>query len=426
MERGARPLRSTRRIANLQASRPGWYRITNAAAAGKPTVVSIYDEIGFMGVAAGEFLADLAGITGAIELHINSPGGDVFDGVAIYNTLKQRKDDVHVIVDGLAASAASFIAQAASPGQLEMAPSSMLMIHEGFAMVIGSSEDMVTTAALLDKVSDTIASIYADRSGKPAAHWRDAMRAETWYSDSEAVEAGLADRITGSEGPKDAWDLSVFAHAPGSEPARQVDDDVVRAEAGGMTVINADGSHVSMTGEHEHDHPASGGQGGDASHAHAHSHDGNNNHEHEHAPANRAPADTWNQPGDQPGFPVLNADFDNSPWDASKAWAAGAASDDPAAFYRGICAGRKAGDPATQGAWALPYKYAPSRPANAAGVRNALGRLPQTKGLTNEGEARATLERLMKQINPDWEPSDLIDPELLSAALTYGLEGAEA
>jgi hypothetical protein len=123
---------------------------------------------------------------------------------------------------------------------------------------------------------------------------------------------------------------------------------------------------------------------------------------------------------------VLNADFDNSPWDASKAWAAGAASDDPAAFYRGICAGRKSGDPATQGAWALPYKYAPSRPANAAGVRNALGRLPQTKGLTNEGEARATLERLMKQINPDWEPSDLIDPELLSAALTYGLEGAEA
>jgi ATP-dependent Clp endopeptidase proteolytic subunit ClpP len=419
MERGARPLRSTRRIANLQASRPGWYRITNAAAAGKPTVVSIYDEIGFMGVAAGEFLADLAGITGAIELHINSPGGDVFDGVAIFNQLKQRSGDVHVIVDGLAASAASFIAQAASPGQLEMAPSSMLMIHEGFAMVIGSSEDMVTTAALLDKVSDTIASIYADRSGKPAAHWREAMRAETWYSDSEAVEAGLADRVTGSEGPKDAWDLSVFAHAPGSEPPPV------------MTIINADGSHVSMTGEHEHAHPAFGSQGGDAGHEHAHSHAGDNSHEHEHAPANRVPADTWNPPapaapvtGD--GFPVLNADFDNSPWDASKAWAAGAASDDPAAFYRGICAGRKSGDPATQGAWALPYKYAPSRPANAAGVRNALGRLPQTKGLTNEGEARATLERLMKQINPDWEPSDLIDPELLSAALTYGLEGAEA
>ena len=89
---------------------------------------------------------------------------------------------------------------------------------------------------------------------------------------------------------------------------------------------------------------------------------------------------------------------DMSPWDANKAWANGAASDDPAAFYNGICAGKKAGDPKTQGAHALPYKYHPGDGPNAAGVRNALSRLPQTEGLTNKAEAQATLEAALKEV----------------------------
>jgi hypothetical protein len=105
---------------------------------------------------------------------------------------------------------------------------------------------------------------------------------------------------------------------------------------------------------------------------------------------------------------VFAASVDNSPWDASKAWANGAASDDPAAFYAGICAGKKAGDKATQDAWALPYRYSPSSAPNAAGVKNALSRLPQTQGLTNEAEAKSKLTGLMKQINPDYEPDDLM------------------
>ena len=94
------------------------------------------------------------------------------------------------------------------------------------------------------------------------------------------------------------------------------------------------------------------------------------------------------------------ASFDTSPWNASKAWAAGAASDDPAAFYNAICAGKKAGDPKTQGAHALPYKYSPSSPANVAGVQAALGRLDQTEGLTNKAEAKAKLEHLSAQMHP--------------------------
>jgi hypothetical protein len=97
---------------------------------------------------------------------------------------------------------------------------------------------------------------------------------------------------------------------------------------------------------------------------------------------------------------------DNSTWDASKAWHNGAEADDPAAFYAGICAGKKAGDKATQAAWALPFKYHPGDPVNAAGVKNALARLPQTEGLTNESEAKATLQAAMKKVNPDYEPED--------------------
>jgi Clp protease len=123
------------------------------------------------------------------------------------------------------------------------------------------------------------------------------------------------------------------------------------------------------------------------------------------------------------------ASVDNSDWDAGKAWSAGAASDDPAAFYAGICAGRRAGDKSTQAAWALPYKYSPSSPVNAAGVRNALSRLPQTQGLTNATEAKATLQKAMKQVNPDWEPDDSADPDLSGIDLEQirsALRGAPA
>ena len=86
------------------------------------------------------------------------------------------------------------------------------------------------------------------------------------------------------------------------------------------------------------------------------------------------------------------ADVDFSSWDASKAWSNGAKSDDPASFYNAICAGKKAGDPATQAAHALPYRYTPDSGPNADGVRNALSRLPQTDDLTNKAEAQAKLE----------------------------------
>lgn len=421
---GARPLRSTRRLANLAGQRPGWYSITNSAAGTGPALVSIYDEIGFFGVSAGDFLADLRGIAGDIELHLNSPGGDVFDGVAIYNTLRQRAGTVRVIIDGLAASAASFIAQAASPGQLEIAPHAQMMIHDGFAMGIGNAGDMRDLADQLDRVSNEIASIYAERTGKPAEHWRSLMQAETWLTDKETVAAGLADKIHGQEAPAAEWDLSIFARyapqEPAPVPAVANTASAPQAAQGQPEKLGDDGWVRDPDGRERFDPDGDGDDDSTPEGDTDHDYFDENGKQVKPVPpkpgaaANRAPA----------AFPALAASVDSTPWDASKAWHNGAASDDPAAFYRGICAGRKAGDPATQDAWALPYKYHPGDAPNAGGVRAALSRLPQTDGLTNAGEARATLERAMKAVNPDYDPDDHIDTELLAAVFSLGLEGA--
>lgn len=425
MEYGGRPLRSTRRLSNLTGQRPGWYDITNSAGVGLPTQVSIYDEIGFYGVSAGSFLADLKGVNGDIELHINSPGGDVFDGLSIYNQLRQRKGDVHVIVDGLAASAASFIAMAASAGKLEMAPHSQLMIHNGFSMAIGDAADLRQTADLLDKITGEIASIYAERSGKPVDYWLAKMAAETWFSDTEAVADGLADNIHGQDPKvKAAWDLSVYANVSAVQPAGPPADLSVpvlaSAEAGPEQL--GDGWVKDPDGKVRFDPDGDGDDDstpeGDTDHDYFDA-DGKQIKPIPPRPGSKPDSSPAPKTGNRAGmFPVLVAEVDNSPWDASKAWKAGAASDNPEAFYRGICAGRKAGDPATQDAWALPYKYSPSSAPNAAAVRDGLSRLPQTKGLTNQGEAEATLQKAMRAVNPDYDPDALLDPAVIASAIT--------
>jgi ATP-dependent Clp endopeptidase proteolytic subunit ClpP len=277
-----RPLRTTRKVTNLQGQ-PGWYRIRNKLRESdgmEITQVTIYDEIGLLGVSADGFMRDLAEIRGDIELHLNSPGGDVFDGIAIFNQLKQRPGNVAVVVDGLAASAASFIAQAASPGCLAMAPHSQMMIHDGFGMAIGNAADMREMAGLLDKASDNISRIYAGRTGKPAAYWRDRMRAETWLDDHEAVAEGLADYVVGQERPRNAWDLSVYLHprnaapvhapmtgthshaGPGGEPEREHSHDG-DADHGGVWDPDGDGDDdSSASGDTDHDYVLPDGRPG--------------------------------------------------------------------------------------------------------------------------------------------------------------------
>jgi len=206
--------------ASLREGRRDWYKIVTNAAKPKTAKIYIYDEIGYWGVTSADFAQALDALedVSEIDLRLNSPGGEVFEGVAIYNTLKAHPATVNVTVDGWACSAASFIAMAGDT--VAMGTGSQLMIHDASGICVGQAHDMRMLADQLDQISDTIASFYARRAGGSVSSWRDAMRAETWYSAEEAVTAGLADSVTEpEEGPdtdapaKNAWDLSVFAYA---------------------------------------------------------------------------------------------------------------------------------------------------------------------------------------------------------------------
>lgn len=177
----------------LQNLKPGnWYSIKNLSS--DETELLIYDEISFYGVSAGQFTKDLAEIsTPNLTVRLNSQGGDVFDGIAIYNALRQHPAHVTTKVDSLAASIASVIAQAGD--KRVMMPKGQMMIHEASGLMVGNAEEMMNFAALLDKQSELIASIYAERSGSKSTEFRDLMKAETWLSDQETVDLGLADAI---------------------------------------------------------------------------------------------------------------------------------------------------------------------------------------------------------------------------------------
>jgi ATP-dependent protease ClpP protease subunit len=191
-----------------------WYGITNKADTAQ---VHIYAEIGAWGITADQFCKDLGQLDAkSVDVRINSPGGDVFDGIAIHNALVAHPAVVNVHVDGVAASIASVIAMAGN--KVTMARGSQMMIHEGHTVAVGAAADMRKQADLLDTVSDTIAGFYAERAGGTVPDWRNRMRKETWYSAEEAVQAGLADEVA-TPSVKATWDLSVFnfagrKHAP--------------------------------------------------------------------------------------------------------------------------------------------------------------------------------------------------------------------
>lgn len=203
------------RPVNRAQSRPSareWYRIT----AGKDgtATVSIYDEVGYWGVTASDFCAQLRDLDAEkIDVRINTPGGDVYDGVAIYNALIDHPADVTTIVDGMAASIGSVIAQA---GDLRiMSRATEMMIHLPLTGCAGNANDMRKAAALLDQIGESLAAVYTDRAGGATEMWLKAMEAETWYSAEEAVTAGLADAVQGKAAPDATahWDRSVYNYA---------------------------------------------------------------------------------------------------------------------------------------------------------------------------------------------------------------------
>lgn len=173
-----------------------WYRFKNVAS--DEAELLLYDEIGGFGTYAEDFLAELKAVTAPkLRVKVNSPGGSVFEGVALANALRSHPAEVTVQVDGIAASIASVIAMAAD--RVVVQPQAMLMVHDASGVCLGNAQDMADMAALLDKISDNIADAYVAKAGGSRDEWRQVMRAETWFNAEEAVEAGLADEVMPSK-----------------------------------------------------------------------------------------------------------------------------------------------------------------------------------------------------------------------------------
>ncbi|WP_439137563.1 head maturation protease, ClpP-related [Roseicyclus sp.] len=164
------------------------------------------------GTAPEDIIDALERMSGPVQLRINSPGGSVFGAQAIVAAMREYDGKITARIDALAASAASVIA--AEAAEVQMSQGSMLMIHRAWGFAMGNAEDMMATAALLEKIDGQIAATYARRAGDDH-DWIGMMAAETWLDASEAVDIGLADQVLSSSTQQNyRWDLSMFKNAP--------------------------------------------------------------------------------------------------------------------------------------------------------------------------------------------------------------------
>lgn len=203
-----------------------WFRVENSAEDSDATDIYVYSSIGgWFGMWADEFIDELKAVTTPkINLRLNSPGGSVFDGIAIANALRAHPANVTVYVDSLAASIASVIMLAGD--KVIMQPQSQVMIHAASGACYGDASEMVKMAELLEFQTRNIAEAYADRTGRTVDEFLELMAAESWFSAKEAVEMGLADEFvpmrTKEAAPADdsvaarmhrSWDLSMYRYA---------------------------------------------------------------------------------------------------------------------------------------------------------------------------------------------------------------------
>lgn len=203
------------------------------AAADGEVDVYIYDYIDPWGVDADAFVKELATVEAStINLRINSGGGIVFDGLAIYNALARHPARVVSHIDGLAASAASFVALAGD--EVRIAANAFVMVHNAWGFAMGNKHDMMEMAAILSKLDGSLAGMYSRKTGatrEEAAAWMDGENAAdgTWFDAEEAVAAGLADSIEDpvleEEGEADddveaSFDLSGLSGVPDRVAAR--------------------------------------------------------------------------------------------------------------------------------------------------------------------------------------------------------------
>lgn len=203
---------------NLQEKRD--FRVRSE---GDEATLYLYDVIDdFWGISAEMVARELADLdVSTIHLRINSPGGDVFAGRAIQTALAQHPARVVAHIDGLAASAATFVSTAAD--EIRMTDGGFYMIHKGWTLAMGNADDMRGIAGLLDQVDESIVRTYAKRSGQPEEEIAAWMAAETWMSASEAMERGFIDAMddvtNGSAASNmSRFNLNAYSKAPQIKP----------------------------------------------------------------------------------------------------------------------------------------------------------------------------------------------------------------
>jgi ATP-dependent Clp protease protease subunit len=199
--------------ANAGERSPDRFSVSNAGDLTKIYITDVIDSS--FGVSAADVVAALAG-AGDVHLHINSPGGDVFEATAMASAIAAHAGKVTAHIDGVAASAATRVALAA--GEVRMTDSAMFMIHDSWTFALGNKNELRDTAALLEKVDSTISADYARKTGKTAEEIAALMAAETWFTAQEALDAGFVDAIdTSTQAKAKKWNLSAYDRAPQEE-----------------------------------------------------------------------------------------------------------------------------------------------------------------------------------------------------------------
>ena len=192
-----------------------WYNI-QAKASSDIVDIYIFDEIGAFGLNAQSFIEEIKEFKNSpINLHINCVGGDVFDGMAIYNILKKRTAETTVYIEGIAASMGSVIALAAD--KVVMAENSLFMIHNAWGGAMGESKELKKTANLLEKISNEIADIYIKKTNLPYDKVKEMMDEETWLNAEEALELGFIDSISDAIKVAAKYDVSKFKNITSEE-----------------------------------------------------------------------------------------------------------------------------------------------------------------------------------------------------------------
>lgn len=191
-----------------------WYAVKNVT--NDQAEISIFDEIGLWGISSKQFAKELKSLGNRrVLVRINSPGGEIFEGNAIYNALRRHPGGVDVAIDALAASMASVIAMVGE--NRSMAENGMFMIHNPWTVSFGESKDMRKSADLLDDLKENIVSAYAGRTGMKREELSEMMDEETWLTAAECKEFGFIDKITEplqAYNSFERFDISKFTKRP--------------------------------------------------------------------------------------------------------------------------------------------------------------------------------------------------------------------